>query len=179
MVKIRLQETIRQTNRLVLQPKPLTMKGNPIEKTSIKYGIYTAVTLIVFFLFMKLIGLVEVYELRVLNVIFLFTGVYLAIKHYRHTADKPAYLSGLGVGIFTSAVALILFSFFVIIYLAAIDPELMLSLKADEYFGQYLNPYIAGAAIFLEGTLSGLLMSFILMQYYKRSHMDESEDSVL
>jgi hypothetical protein len=154
------------------------MKENSIERTSLKYGIYTAIILIVFFFFMKLIGLVDVYELRMLNVVFLFAGVFMAIKKYRHSSDKPSYLSGIGVGIFTSAIALFIFSLFIIIYLGAIDPAFMESLKANEYFGQYLNPYIAGAAIFLEGTLSGLLLSFILMQYYKRSHMDESEKPV-
>lgn len=154
------------------------MKETSIEKTSIKYGSYTAAALIIFFFFMKLVGLIEVYELRVLNVIILFSGVYMALRYFRKNAPKPNYLNGLGIGIFTSAFALFIFAIFVIIYLGAIDTELMTSLKEDEYFGQYLNPYIAGAAIFLEGTLSGLLLSFILMQYYKRSHMDEQEDSV-
>lgn len=155
------------------------MNKTTIITTGRAYGIYTAIALIAFFFLMKLVGLIEVYELRILNVIFLFAGVYLAMRHFRKRAEHPSYLNGLGVGMLTSAIALLIFSAFVVIYLAAIDPDFMTSLKEDEYFGQYLNPYIAGAAIFLEGTLSGLLVSFILMQYYKKSHMDASEESVL
>ncbi len=154
------------------------MKEYTIEKVGVRYGIFTALALILFFFFMKLIGLVEVYELRVLNAIFLFTGVFLSIKTFRDNAKHASYLNGLGVGILTSAVALLIFAAFVIIYLAGINPEFMEGLKETEYFGQYLNPYIAGVAIFLEGTLSGMLVSFILMQYYKRSHMSSPEEPV-
>ena len=154
------------------------MKSFNVEKSVVRYGVLTAVGLILFFFFMKLIGLVEVYELRVLNAVFLFTGVYLSIRAYKDRASHPGYLGGLGVGLLTSAIALLIFSTFVIIYLAGINPEFMEALKQDEYFGQYLNPYIAGVAIFLEGTISGLLVSFILMQYYKRSHLSSPEESI-
>jgi hypothetical protein len=154
------------------------MNGITIERVGIRYGIFTAIALIAFFFLMKLIGLVQVYELRALNAIFLFTGVYLAIRYYKKHSPSIAYLNGLGVGLLTSAIALLFFSIFVVIYLGAIDPAFMESLKQNEIFGQYLNPYIAGAAIFLEGTLSGLLVSFILMQYYKQSHMNKADNSM-
>ncbi len=129
------------------------MKETTIVNTGRTYGLYTAIALIAFFFLMKLVGLIEVYELRTLNVIFLFTGVFLAMRHFRKNAEKASYLNGLGVGMLTSAIALLIFGAFITIYLSAIDPGFMETLKEDEYFGQYLNPYIAGAAIFLEGTL--------------------------
>lgn len=156
------------------------MKPNSIERISVRYGVLTALALILFFFFMKLIGLAHVYELRALNLIFLFTGVYLSIRAY-HTGHKAhaSYLNGLGTGMLTSGIALAIFSTFVVIYLKVLDPAFMEYLKKDEYFGEYLNPFIAGAAIFLEGIMSGLLVSFILMQRYKTSHLKQSEESVL
>lgn len=154
------------------------MKETSLERVGVRYGIITAISLIAFFFLMKIVGLADVYELRALNALFLFGGIFLAIRYFRNNSPSHSYLNGIGVGLLTSAVALFIFSLFVVIYLGAIDPAFMESLKQDEYFGQYLNPYIAGAAIFLEGTLSGLLVSFILMQYYKRSHMNENEESI-
>ena len=151
---------------------------NSIERLSVRYGIITAISLIVFFFIMKIAGLTGNYELRALNIVFLSAGVYLSIRSYRHKNEEPTYLGGLGTGLFTSAVALAVFAVFVIVYLEALNPEFMTELKQYEYFGKYLNPYIAGAVIFLEGTMSGLLVSFILMQYYKRSHLSKNEPAI-
>jgi hypothetical protein len=147
------------------------MENTTIEKIALRYGILTALALVLFFFFMKGIGLIEQYELRTLNIVILFTGIYLANRKYRKTNTTDTYLGGIGVGLFTSAVTLILFSTFVIIYLAN-NTVFMETLQSHEYFGRYLNPYIAGFVIFLEGTISGLLMSYILMQYYKRSRLN-------
>ncbi|MCA6078640.1 DUF4199 domain-containing protein [Fulvivirga sedimenti] len=151
---------------------------NTIENNAIKYGLLTSFALIGFFFLMKVMGLSTEYELRALNVLFLFSGVYFAVKSYIDKADNVNYLGGLGTGMLTSGIALFVFSGFIVIYLGVIDPSFMNSLKEYEYFGRYLNPYIAGAVIFLEGTISGLLVSFILMQYYKRSHLSTTEPAI-
>jgi len=148
-----------------------------IEKNALRYGIITAISLIAFFFIMRALGLIDQYELRALNIIFLFSGVYLSVRNYRKS-KTATYLGGLGTGLFTSVIALAIFAAFIMIYLAGIDPAFMESLREYEYFGQYLNPYIAGAVIFLEGSISGLLVSFILMQFYKRSHLSNSEPAV-
>jgi positive regulator of sigma E activity len=151
------------------------MKSNSIERTGIKYGVITGVTLILFFFVMKMIGLIQNYELRALNGLFLLAGVYLAIKDYSKDHNgNTAYLGGLGAGLLTSGISLFIFAWFVVIYLSN-DTAFMESIKQTEYFGEYLNPYIAGAAIFLEGTLSGFLLSFIFMQFYKKSHLSKTE----
>ncbi len=151
---------------------------NMIEKSGIKYGFLTASALIGFFFIMKFMGLINHYELRALNIIFLFSGVYVSVKSYIKNENEGTYLGGLGTGLLTSGVALLIFSGFVMLYLDVIDPAFMTSLREYEYFGRYLNPYIAGSVIFLEGTISGLLVSFILMQYYKRSHLSNSEPAI-
>jgi hypothetical protein len=154
------------------------MKNTNIERLGLRYGIVTAVTLIAFFFIMMGLGLVQQYELRILNIVFLLSGILIAVNAYRTNPKyNPNYLGGIGVGLLTSAVALLVFSTFVVIYLAS-NPVFMETLKSNEYFGRYLNPYIAGAVIFIEGTVSGLLTSFILMQFYKHSHLKASEASM-
>jgi len=157
----------------------LVMSKTSIEKIGLKYGIYSATAYILFFLLMNLLGLEHLYWLRALNYIFLFAGIFIAIKEYRRKHQRTfAYMNGIGVGMITSVVSTLIFAFFIAIYLDVIDPDFMADIKKNQMFGTYLNPYIAAAAIFMEGTLSGLLTAFILMQYFKRSHANETEHSV-
>ncbi|UII28205.1 DUF4199 domain-containing protein [Fulvivirga maritima] len=151
------------------------MKKHTLENTSFYYGLLTAAGLIAFFFLMRLTGWIHMYELRALNYVFVFSGIFMAIKSFKqHNRNSFAYFNGLGVGVATSAIALFIFSAFVVIYLL-IDVNFMNQLKQFEYFGPYLNPFISGVVILFEGTFSGILTSFILMQYYKYSHLKEME----
>ncbi len=141
-----------------------------LEKTAVKYGLIIAAGLIGYFLLMKLVGLHQIAELRMLNLLILIVGVWLAIRSYkRKTDDEMDYLQGFGIGMLTSAVGTILFSIFIFIYLNFLDPAFMETLQQKEAFGQYLNPYMAAVAIFFEGMGSALILSFIIMQYMKGS----------
>ncbi|MHC2991962.1 membrane protein, partial [Pontibacter sp. HJ8] len=51
-----------------------------MEKIGLKYGIFTALSLIAYFLLMKLIGLERIIELRFLNGVIMAIGVTLAIR---------------------------------------------------------------------------------------------------
>lgn len=142
-----------------------------IEKVVIKYGSIIAILLIAFFLLMKLSGLAHIYELRVLNFFILAFGVWHAIRHMKNHNEGFSYFKGIGTGFFTSAFSLLLFSIFVFIYTNIIDPAFMVHLQANAPYGEYLNPYIASFVIFFEGTISGVIVSFAMMQYFKVSHM--------
>ncbi|MEX2335781.1 MAG: DUF4199 domain-containing protein [Fulvivirga sp.] len=155
------------------------MRKQTIEAIGLKYGIYSAAAYILFFFLMQLLGLEHLYWARALNYIFLFAGIILGIKEYKKKHSRSfAYMNGIGVGMIVSVVSTLIFAVFITIYLDVIDPEFMAAIKKNQMFGQYLNPYIAGAAIFLEGTLSGAVTAFILMPYFKRNHKDETEHSV-
>lgn len=151
------------------------MRKQSIEGIGIKYGILSAIAFVLFFFLMQLLGLAHFYWLRALNYIFLFGGVFLAIKEYKGKHSSTfSYMNGIGVGIMTSVISTGLFAVFMTLYLGVLDPEFMLEVKKEEMFGQYLNPYIAGALIFLEGSISGAFTAYILMQYFKRSHADDT-----
>ena len=140
------------------------------ENISIRYGLMTTVGLIAYFLIMKLAGLAHITEFRMLNFIFLVGGIYFAIKRYGANNDSITYLQGMGIGFLTSAVAVIPFAFFIFIYLQ-LDLDLLNYILENDQFGQHLNPYILSFIIAFEGFFSGMILTFIIMQYMKKSHL--------
>jgi len=142
-----------------------------LDKVAIRYGLIISVILIAFFLIMKATGLAYIYELRTLNFFILAIGVYKAMKHMKSNNASFSYFTGLGTGFLTSAFSLLIFAVFLFIYTNILDPDFMTHLQNNAPFGEYLNPYIASFIIFFEGSISGLILSFGLMQYMKESHM--------
>jgi hypothetical protein len=141
------------------------------ERVAFKYGIYTFIGLVAYFLLMKALGLHHNPELRVFNFFIMFAGIWWTLKWDREdTASSLSYVEKIGLGVLAVSVAVIPFAIFIFAYLK-IDTEFMLNLKATESFGQYLNPYILSFLIAFEGIASGAIVSFGMMQYFKRSHM--------
>ena len=137
-----------------------------IEKTAEKYGMFTAIGLIALFFIMKLLGIVHVIELRALNFFVLATGVVMALKYFSKTKPESfTYLKGLGLGVLTGIIGSVLFGLFVFIYTNFLDPAFMQSIVENEPFGRYLNPYIVGVAVSIEGIASALILAFIVMNY--------------
>jgi len=139
-----------------------------LENVAIKYGLYTAIGLIAYFLVMKIVGLVHIIELRTLNFLILVAGIIKATRFYRdHHQEQMTYLKGFGIGILTSGVAVIPFALFIFIYLQ-LDVELLNYIIEGDTYGQHLNPYMLSFIIAFEGLFSGLILTFIIMQYMKR-----------
>ena len=57
-----------------------------------KYGLQIAAGLIVFFLIMKFLGLGHMTELRLLNLVILTAGIYLALKKFKETHSRTVKL---------------------------------------------------------------------------------------
>ena len=143
-----------------------------IEKTAEKYGLFTAIGLIGLFFLMKVIGVVHVIELRVLNCFVLAAGVIMALRYFSKTKPESfSYLKGLGLGVLTGIISSVLFGLFVFVYTSFLNPDFMQEMVENEPFGKYLNPYIAGVAVAVEGIASGMILTFITMNY-----MDTRED---
>jgi hypothetical protein len=137
---------------------------NP-ERIPESYGVRIAIGLIVFFIVMKLIGFAHHAELRLLNLLILVGGVYYALKRFKSThEDRLNYFRALVTGVATAAVGSLIFSVFLFTYMQA-DESLMQSIRDNEPMGHYLNPYIASFIVALEGVFSGLLVTFILINY--------------
>lgn len=138
------------------------------QKIGIGAGFLTAGVMTLYFIFMKYLNLVEILELRALNFFILLGGILMALNRYRRTNDNYVpYLQGFGLGLLTTGAALVPFSAFIGIYLS-LHPVFMDYIKQHVMMGSYMNPPSAALGIFIEGCVSGLIISFACMQYYKK-----------
>jgi len=129
------------------------------------YGLRIAGGLIAFFLVMQLIGLGHHVELRLANLLILSAGVFYGLKKFKNTHEEHMnYFRGLITGVAIAAVGSALFALFMFAYMK-LDSGFMQSIIDNEPMGRYLNAYIAAFIIALEGVFSGLLVTFVLMNY--------------
>ncbi|MBS1543995.1 MAG: DUF4199 domain-containing protein [Bacteroidetes bacterium] len=129
------------------------------------YGLRIAGGLIAFFLVMQLIGLGHHVELRLANLLILSAGVYYGLKKFKNTHEEHMnYFRGLITGVAIAAVGSALFALFMFAYMK-LDSGFMQSIIDNEPMGHYLNAYIAAFIVALEGVFSGLLVTFVLMNY--------------
>lgn len=139
------------------------------------YGIKIAGGLIAFFLVMKLVGLAHHYELRFLNVFFQVGGIYLALKKFKETHDEHMnYFRALVTGVATGAISSVLFALFLFIYMS-VDTSFMQGVVDNEPMGRYLNPYITAFMVALEGLFSGLLFTFIIINYLDTDDVNDPQ----
>ncbi|MEK6482254.1 DUF4199 domain-containing protein [Catalinimonas sp. 4WD22] len=149
-----------------------TNGNNTIERIGVRYGLLMTLALVGYFLIMKAINLEQNLELRIFNLIILSSFVLMAIDKYKKMKGVHlTYLKGVGLGLLTSVVGVFTFASLVLLYVTVIDPAFMEVIQQNEPFGSYLNPLLVSIAILIEGTASGFIASFAIMQYYKVSHM--------
>ena len=143
-----------------------------MEKIGLKYGLLTAIGLIGYFFIMKMIGLSHIVELRFLNAVILSFGIVVALRGFRKAKNEHfGYLSGLGLAFLTSLVATLIFSAFMLIYIKTFDNSLLNVLSNNSLVGERISS-TPGLVIFmvlmLEGIISGAMIGFIAMQFFKR-----------
>ena len=139
------------------------------------YGLRIAAALIIYFVVMHLTGLSHHVELRLLNLVILITGVYFALKKFKNTHGAHLnYFRALATGVSTAALGSLIFAIFLFIYMK-LDTSLMESIVQNEPMGRYLNPYIAAFIVALEGLFSGLLVTFILINYVTTDEANEPQ----
>ena len=137
------------------------------------YGLKTAAGLAVYFLLMQVIDKHHHVELRLLNLIILSVGIYYALKKFKNTHEHHMnYFRGLIVGVATSAIASVVFGAFLFVYMK-VDPSLLQSIQENEPMGHYLNEYMSAFIVALEGVFSGLLVTFVLMNYVDSDEVND------
>jgi hypothetical protein len=134
-------------------------------KLMIRYGLLTGASLIVYFLLMQILGLIEITELRYLNLLILMGGLFLFLKKF--CVDKFSYLNAFTSGIYVSAIAVFSFVIFFMFYIDFLDPNFYEYIRENEDFGSYLNKGALAFMLVAEGLSSGLIVTFICMQYFK------------
>lgn len=143
-----------------------------MEKIGLKYGLLTAAGLVGYFFLMRLLGYANIIELRFLNGIIMAIGVTMAIRSYKiREHGNIGYFSGLGVGAITAVVATTLFAVIMLLYIKIGGDALIATLAADKYFGERVMStpgVVVFSVLMLEGVISGIMIAFIAMQYFKQ-----------
>lgn len=139
------------------------------------YGLKIAGGLIVYFVIMKAAGLGHHVELRLLNLVILVAGIFMALKKFKQThEDHLNYFRGLIMGVATGGVGSLLFGVFLFIYMK-LDASMMESIIANEPMGRYLNAYMAAFIVVLEGFFSGLLVTFVLLNWVDTDDVNDPQ----
>ncbi|MDT0643109.1 DUF4199 domain-containing protein [Zunongwangia sp. F363] len=136
----------------------------------LKYGIFTAIALIAYFLILSLFGLNVFPAYSLFNAVITAAGMYLAIKKYRDKkGDKFKYQKGFATGMYTGFVATILFTVFFAVYAADINPEFFHELVGmwESEYETPLGLVIFGVALMGASTTVALTLTY--MQLFKRS----------
>ncbi|WP_299821568.1 DUF4199 domain-containing protein [uncultured Pontibacter sp.] len=145
-----------------------------MEKLGLKYGLLTAAGLIGYFLLMLLFGLTHILELRFLNGVIMAVGVTMAIRAYKIKVHGDiGYFSGFAVGALTAVVATTLFAALMLVYIKVGGESLVEVLSADRYFGERVQTtpgIVVFSVLMLEGVISGVMIAFIAMQYFKQKN---------
>jgi len=129
------------------------------------YGLRIAAGLIVYFVAMYLLGLGHRVELRLLNLLILVAGIYFGLKKFKETHGQHInYFRALVTGVATGAIGSLIFALFMFAYMK-LDAGMMQSIIDNEPMGRYLNAYMAAFIVALEGFFSGLLATFVLINY--------------
>lgn len=134
-----------------------------MKKIAFRFGLWMLAGFAVFFLIMHVLGLSNNYNLRVLNGIIHLGIIYLAIKAFRSKYPDTVsnYVSGTAMGMYASAVGVIGFTIFMILFLS-FSPDFMKELRETMPMGEYLSPITASLFILMEGIVISLIGSYIL-----------------
>jgi hypothetical protein len=148
---------------------------NDPNRIPLNYGLKIAGGLIVYFLIMKFANLGHHVELRLLNLFILTAGVYIALKKFKDShQDSLNYFRGLITGVSTGAIGSLIFGLFLFIYMK-LDTDLMKSVIENEPMGHYLNAYMASFIVVLEGFFSGLLVTFVLLNWVNTDEVNNPQ----
>ncbi|HCQ13390.1 hypothetical protein [Flavobacterium sp.] len=135
--------------------------------TEFKYGILIFLGIGIYFLLMEVLGLSQLYFLRILNVFIVIYGLNLAIKSNLKNG-KVGYLPNLTSSALTGFIGIGLGIIGLVAYLKIRGGEQYMNQLSEAFlFGG--EPSIAeySFGLFIEGIASVLIVAFINMQYWR------------
>lgn len=130
-------------------------------------GTLTAVMLIGYTGIAALAGFLDRIEAGTFDFVILAFGIVLAIKRLKSAkGNRISYFQGFSTGIVTALVASVLLGIFFWL-MGSISQRVVQEIEARDLFGADLGVLIGGLGIILLGTMAGVIISLIAMQYYK------------
>ncbi len=138
-------------------------------KRTLPYAVYTGIALIVYFFLMKLIGLETNFYLRIFNFFIMTGGIYFLFRNAIVRSDESiGYIDGLRMGMQFTIVSVLIFIVFLGLYLKFIDRNFLQVMEESGLWSfDKVSITQASVGVFVEGMASGLIITFVLMQYFK------------
>lgn len=134
-----------------------------------RYGIWITITLIAYFLLVKLIGLHQYFALSAVNGLIFGAGLFLAIKKYISEDRDYKYEKGFEVGLLSGGIASILFTLFMAIYMYQIDTEFAASIMKKWNLEYALGTLMLLISILIMGFATTIVLTLSFMQLLKKS----------
>ena len=149
-------------------------RNNPNEsilKICLKYGVLTSLLLVMTFVtFCVYTYRLQIHQLSVVNMFVIAFGIYFALVNYSPNgkAGSVDYFEGFKVGLYTSLVSVAMHALFLLIY-CYFDSSVLPTITSGDFYGVGFHPFsVAGVTLF-EGLASGLIITFCIMQYFKKN----------
>ncbi|MDP1800718.1 MAG: DUF4199 domain-containing protein [Bacteroidota bacterium] len=142
-----------------------------MQKICWRNGILTSMLLIASFLGLcAFTHRLEINQLSVVNLLILAVGVYFALEEFSPTGSGNSldYFEGFKVGLYTSIAAVLIHALVILIY-TSFDPSILSQIRAGTFFTFNANPFVAAGITLFEGLACGLIITFCMMQYFKKN----------
>lgn len=137
--------------------------------TYYKYGFIIAVSLITYFISMKLFGLHRYAALSILNAVLFGGGIYRAMQTYKRDNPDFRYQDLWQVGFMSGIIATILFTFFMALYLYHIDTEFAGNMLNGWDINYNTGVLIMLFSMVLMGFSTSIICCLTFMQRFKKS----------
>lgn len=129
-------------------------------------------SIIGFYFFMELIGMADIIELRILNILFVIWGINASIKNNIETNMDNNYLTNLSIGFSTGLLGVLAVIISMALYVSWIDDSLINLLQQTSFWGNNLTLPKIVFSMTVEAMASCVISAFVLMQYWKKHKID-------
>lgn len=142
--------------------------ASPATRICLAHGSLTSLLFVTGFLAAKNYqGVIALSELPLFYVLFLFAGVFLGLLKLASVQNnKVDYREGLKTGIRIATISVAAFALFLWAYLVS-DQAALFDIQERLDYGEVVTPLTVAFRVLFEGLVSGLVISFGVMQYFK------------
>ena len=140
------------------------------KSNTIKYSLFIAAALIIYFVFIDMIGYGAESYLSFFNAVIVGVGLFFVIRDvYQHNKESFEYMEGFLAGIKAGFIATLIYTIFMGVYLFEINPDLAEQLEEQVTIaGQGIEVALL-LFIFLSGLATSIVVSLLVIPIYKRS----------
>ncbi|MFB9865358.1 DUF4199 domain-containing protein [Rufibacter immobilis] len=150
-----------------------TRSTSSTQGIGVRYGILSAVVMIIYFFVINAIGLQDSELVRFGSNIFILGAVVLAIaslkKHYDGRNRQTPYLPGLAIGFLVGLIGSALYAAFILLHAIFLDPEYAGVLETQDYYGVQLPLMMVAGSVVILGTAVGAMTGYVLMMAFDKS----------